>query len=153
MGLRGRHSLRRSEHTHMSATQPIIERDLPTRSVWFGAAAAAAAFSVDGLVNWVISWRTCYIGHGEFMGLHLGAVRWLLAAITLGFLCVAIAGGVTAFRNWKAIASEQDQHYRDAHGTVAFLSLLGVFLSVTLGMGIIWLGIPLIFLDICMRAN
>lgn len=138
----------------MSAAQPIVERDsVPTKSVWFGAFAAAVAFSLNGLVNWVISWRTCYIGHGEFVGLHLAAVRWLLAVITLGFLSVAIAGGITAFRNWKTIASQDDQHHGEAHSTAGFLSLLGIILSVTLSMGIIWLGIPLIFLDMCMRAN
>jgi len=72
MGVRGGHSLRDSEHTHMSAAQPIVERgSMPTKSVWFGAAAAAVAFSLNGLVNWVISWRTCYIGHGAFIGLRL----------------------------------------------------------------------------------
>lgn len=138
----------------MSAAQPIVERgSVPTKSVWFGAAAAAVAFSLNGLVNWLISWRTCYIGHGEFIGLRLGGVRWLLAAITLGFLCVAIAGGIIAFRNWRAIASQEDQRFAEAHSTAGFLSLLGIVLSVTLGMGIIWLGIPLVFLNSCMRAN
>jgi hypothetical protein len=34
-----------------------------------------------------------------------------------------------------------------------FIALLGVIVTVTLGMGILWLAIPPLFLDICWRAR
>ena len=34
-----------------------------------------------------------------------------------------------------------------------FMALLGVIVSVTLGMGIIWLALPPLFLDLCWRAR
>jgi hypothetical protein len=34
-----------------------------------------------------------------------------------------------------------------------FMALLGVIVSVTLGMGMVWLALPPFFLDLCWRAK
>ena len=33
------------------------------------------------------------------------------------------------------------------------MALAGIFVSATLGLGIVWLGLPLFIIDLCVRAR
>jgi hypothetical protein len=138
----------------MNATAHPIDRPAvsPTR-LWFGLAAGAVAFSIDGLANWVISWRTCFIGNGHLGDLSSGGIRTLLAAITLSLLALSLAGGVVSYRNWKTLAAPDDLEHAEAHTPASFLALLGICVSAVLSVGICWIGVPLFLVDLCMRAR
>lgn len=131
-----------------SATQQIGRRKL-----WFGFAATLAAFSIDGYLAFVISWRTCFIGHGQFGALSVGGVRWLLVGITVGLFVLSLVGGLTSYGHWKQLSNEREMRHDEADGTAEFVSMVTVLCSVALTVGIIWISLPLIFVDICARAH
>lgn len=124
----------------------------PSR-LWFGVAASAASWITLGCLDILITWRACT--HQENFGVaaaHPG-VRILFGIVALVLLLVTIAAGLTSYRNWRALAGRS--HVLDAEAVERreFMALLGVIVSVTLGMGIIWLALPPLFLDICWRAR
>ncbi|HTU32955.1 MAG TPA: hypothetical protein VMF66_04040 [Candidatus Acidoferrum sp.] len=133
---------------NVSAAQNIRGRKL-----WFGLAATLAAFSIDGYLGFVITWRTCFIGHGQLGALSVEGVRWLLVAITVVLFAVSVIGGVTSYRHWKQVSNSNEMRHSESSGTTEFVAMLTVLCSVALSVGIVWLSLPLIFVDVCMRAH
>jgi hypothetical protein len=123
------------------------------RSLWFGATAAAIAWALHGAICAVISSQACLNGVGNLRSLSPAGVRWLLAGITLGFLAIAVIGGITSFRNWIQLAGQHDLVHAEGGGREQFMALGGIFVSAAFVIGIIWAGLPLIFLDICTKAR
>jgi hypothetical protein len=122
--------------------------------LWFGACAAAPALAIQGFACFLIAIQACKDGHvGDWGSLSAAGVRGVLGAVTAFLLAVAIAGGVVSFRNWQ-IVSEQ-QRVLEAEGRLreAFMALIGVFVSVSCAIGIIWTGIPSAFLNTCVTAR
>jgi hypothetical protein len=126
---------------------------IPPRRLWFGTAGAAVAWALHGTVCEIISAKACQNGIGSLGALSPFGVRWLLAGITLGFLAIAVAGGIISFRNWRHVAATNDLVHAESPQREQFMSLGGVFVSVAFVVGIIWAGLPLIFLDVCMKAR
>ncbi len=123
------------------------------RSLWFGTVAAAVAWALHGTVCEIIASKACQNGIGSLGSLSPLGVRWLLAGITLGFLGIAVIGGITSFKNWIHLAEHHDLIHAEGSGREQFMALGGIFVSLTFVIGIIWAGLPLIFLDICMKAR
>lgn len=123
------------------------------RSLWFGTTAAAIAWVLHGFVCEIISSQACQDGTGNWGPLSPLGVRWLLAGITLGFLAVAVAGGIVSFRNWRHLTESPDLVHAEGRRREQFMALGGIFVSAAFVIGIVWAGIPLIFLDICMKAR
>jgi hypothetical protein len=93
--------------------------------------------------------------HQESFGVpsaHPG-VRILFGVVALVLLLVTIAAGFTSYHNWRALSGGDRVLDAEAVERREFMALLGVIISVTLGMGIIWLALPPLFLDICWRAR
>jgi hypothetical protein len=122
-------------------------------SLWFGFAAAWLAFAADGFIGYIISWRTCFIGHGHLGALSMGGVRWLLAGITIVLFIVAASGGVHSYRNWRHVSQSKSFVEAEATGTAEFISMIGVLSSTFMSVGIIWISLPLIMIGVCMRAK
>ncbi len=122
-------------------------------SLWFGLALSGAAFAINGFLGFVISWRTCFIGHGQLGALSGEGVRWLLGGITAVLFVVAVFGWLHSYRNWRRVSKATNIAYADSSGTVEFVSVIGVLCSTFLGVGIIWFSIPLIFIDMCVRSH
>ena len=123
------------------------------RKLWFGLVTSAIAWVSVGCLDIVVNWRACM--HQEDYGIagpHLGA-RILIGALALAWLAITIAAGVTSYRNWKRLSAQQPILDAQAVERREFMALLGVIISVTLGMGIVWLALPPLFLDICWRAR
>ena len=139
----------------MSAQNPPIRytNRLPQRRLWFGTAAAAAAWALDGFVCFLISTQACKTGAGHLGPLGGPEVRILLGVITLIFLAIAVAGGFTSYSNWRSISEQRSLTHAEAVNREAFMSLIGVFLSVAFVIGIIWAGIPLIVTNVCINAR
>jgi hypothetical protein len=133
------------------ANKPADE--VSQRKLWFGLATSAFAWVSLGCLDIVVNWRACT--HQEDWGIagpHLGA-RVLIGALALAWLALAVGAGATSYRNWKRLSAQQPILTTQAVERREFMALLGVIISVTLGMGIVWLAIPPIFLDICWRAR
>jgi len=132
---------------------PHYSDRLPQKRLWFGTAAAAAAWAIQGFVCFLISTQACANGEGVLGPLSPAGVRVLLGCITTGLLAVAIWGGVTSFHNWRAISERRRLTQSEGYGREEFMSLIGVFVTFTLGVGIVWAGIPMILLGVCVNSR
>jgi hypothetical protein len=112
------------------------------RRLWFGLVAAPAAWTVQGLVGWFVGARIC-------TQMSIGSVRAVGGVVGLAALLCALAAIVVGRDNWRR-ASAQGPPAADR---VAFLSLGGLFVSVSFAIGIVWaLASPLV-LDACGAAR
>lgn len=76
-----------------------------------------------------------------------------MGAITPAALGIAIAAGLTSFRNWRTFSERRDLVRAEAGRRETFMALIGVFSTVIFVIGILWAGIPLIMLDVCVKAR
>jgi hypothetical protein len=125
---------------------------ISSRRLWFGFATSAVAWVSLGCIDILINWRACM--HQQEYGIpdpHPGA-RILIGAVALVLLVIALIAGFISYTNWRSL-SDQPLLGGEAVERPQFIALLGVIVTVTLGMGILWLAIPPLFLDICWRAR
>ena len=121
--------------------------------LWFGFAASAAAWTGLGIADILITWKACL--HQEQFGgpsAHPG-MRTLSFVITLLLLGTAIAAGTMSYRNWRRLSGEVRLWDAEGQGRQEFMALIGVFMSLTLGIGILWLGLPLLIIELCVRTR
>jgi hypothetical protein len=126
---------------------------VPPRRLWFGFAASAGSWLALGCLDIVITWRACM--HQENFGIPAShsSPRIAFAAVALALLVITIAAGIISYRNWRSLSTRRRALDAEAVDRREFMALLGVIISITLGAGIIWLGLPPFFLDICWRAR
>ncbi len=123
------------------------------RSFWFGVGGSAVSWIVLGCADVAITFIACT--HQESFGVagpHPNVIA-LFAAVTVVLLGTTIAAGVLSYRNWRKFSARPNVLDTLAVEHREFLALIGVIVSITLGMGIIWLALPPLFLDICWRAR
>lgn len=128
-------------------------RPVPSRRLWFGLLTTAVAWVSLGIVDIVIEWRTCMrYGQTAVPAGHVAARAWAFG-IALFLLLTAIAAGVTSYRNWRRLSEENSLMQSLATDRREFLAFIGIFVSVTLGMGIFWLSLPPLIITVCQRAK
>ncbi|MGC2448679.1 MAG: hypothetical protein WA477_13620 [Candidatus Sulfotelmatobacter sp.] len=121
--------------------------------LWFGFAGSAAAWIGLGLADLLITWQAC-LGQEQYGGGRLEpGFKLLYLVVTLALLIMAIVAGGVSLRNWRKLSG--DRHLADAEGRgrEEYMALIGVFISLTLGIGIIWLGLPIAMIELCVRAR
>jgi len=126
---------------------------LPPANLWFGFAGSVVAWILLGCSDIVITWRACM--HQENFGIpsEHPAVSWLFFAVTLLLLAVTVSAGVTSYRNWRWLSQQRQMLESLAVQRGEFMAVVGVIVSVTLSMGVVWLALPPLFLDLCWRAK
>ncbi|MGA3193853.1 MAG: hypothetical protein ABSD39_02525 [Terriglobales bacterium] len=128
--------------------QPIS----PAR-LWFGFAGSAGSWIALGILDLLITWQAC-LGKEQYGGAHFEpGVKVIYLVVTLVLLITAISAGGVSFRNWRELSRGENLVNAEARGREEYMALIGVFVSFTLGIGIIWLGIPLAMIDLCVRAR
>jgi hypothetical protein len=60
---------------------------------------------------------------------------------------------IPAYRSWRALSGEQELLRAEGRERREFMSLSGLFISVTLGFGFLWMCLPLFLLQMCARAR
>ena len=121
--------------------------------LWFGLATPAAAWVSLGCMDILITWRLC-MEPEQFGGSAMHpAVRLLYIAIAAALLVLGVAAGIVSYRNWRALSGGREFLEAKATDRREFMALLGVFVSVTLGMGMLWLAVPPFIIQICTRAK
>jgi divalent metal cation (Fe/Co/Zn/Cd) transporter len=126
---------------------------VPSGRLWFGLAASAAAWASLGVLDIMITWLACV--HEEEFGnamKHPGATAAYIA-VALALFAVVITAGILSYRNWRAISQRNAILNASATDRREFMALLGVFISITLGMGVLWLAIPPFVIQLCLRAK
>jgi hypothetical protein len=64
-----------------------------------------------------------------------------------------VVAGTTSYRNWRALSQQREILQATATERREFMALLGVFVSITLGMGVLWLSIPPLVFELCVRVK
>lgn len=137
----------------MATDRRVSVTPVEPRRLWFGFAGSAASWIVLGSLDLLITWRACM--HQEDFGIPNAhpTVRILFVILTLALLVITLAAGFTSYRNWQSLSGHTRVLDAEAVERREFMALLGVIISITLGMGIIWLALPPLFLDLCWRAR
>lgn len=137
----------------MNTRANLPECDIPPKRLWFGFSGAAVAWIIAGVADAWLAWVAC-MGHEAGSGVFSAVgLRVLLGVITFGLLAMATAGGLVSFRNWRRLSQSSEFMEAEGRGRQQFMALVGVFISVSLGIGIIWFAIPIYILGICVRAR
>jgi hypothetical protein len=137
----------------MSANGNFPAKSVRPARLWFGLSASAVAWILLGCLDIFITFAACT--HQDQFGVpgdHPGVAEICLALAIL-LLAVTVAAGVTSYRNWRALSQRAHIIETQAVDRGEFMALLGVIVSVTLGMGIVWLALPPLFIDLCWRAK
>jgi hypothetical protein len=126
---------------------------VPARNLWFGFSAAAAAWLTLGFIDLMIVWQVC--GYAEEYGVNeVHSVARVAAFVISGVLfLVALAGGLVSHRNFQALSPDKGLLETVANDRREFMATVGVIVSITLGVGIVWLTIPLLMVQLCVRAK
>jgi hypothetical protein len=137
----------------MNTRTNVPGSDVPPNRLWFGFSGAALAWIIAGLVDAWLAWVAC-MGHEADSGVFTSfGMRVLLGVVTFGLLAVATAGGLISFRNWRRLSDSHEFIEAEGRGRKQFMALVGVFISVSLGIGIVWFALPIYILGICVRAR
>jgi hypothetical protein len=136
----------------MVADAQEITEVRPAR-LWFGLTGSAAAWLVLGFIDLLIVWLECaYEEQYMEVEAHPGA---RMACFILAVISLAVAGtaGVTSFRNWLRLSPNHRLLDARADGRPEFMAFVGIVISITLGMGIVWLSLPPLIIGFCARAK
>lgn len=131
----------------------IVAAKVHSRSLWFGFAGSVLSWVILGCLDILITWKACT--HQEDFGVpRSGSSETAMYVIlTLLLFAITLAAGVTSYRNWRSLSSGPDMIEAEAIDRQEFMALLGVIVSVTLGVSICWFALPPLLLDLCWRAR
>jgi hypothetical protein len=121
--------------------------------LWLQVAGSGIAWFGLGAADMVITWRACV--HEEQFGgpsSHPGALVLYFVAWTALFGLASLAGTMS-YRSWRNLAGERELLSAEGRERKEFMSLAGLFISLTLGIGMVWLCLPLFILQMCARAR
>lgn len=104
-------------------------------TLWFGLFGAAAAWSVQTLVNYVVAAHTCYPKLYPLDTPTIGpaALWWVTVIVSLVMLVVGVLGALAAVRSWSVTRHETGGHTQWALDTGAgrtrFMATAGLVTS------------------------
>jgi len=129
------------------ASSPVSRRRL-----WFGFMASAIAWAAAGWLDVMVVWACA---HREDFGIPPAhpIARIVFGLLAVVLLIVSLCSGMVSYRNWQRLSAPQPFLDAQAVERREFMAVLGVIIALTLGMGIVWLSLPTIFLDFCWRAR
>lgn len=136
------------------ATDVVIHpQAVSSTKLWFGLAGSVVAWLILGFLDLLIVWQAC--GYASLYGVDKARAyaRVLSFAITLILFVVAFAAGATSYRNWRMLSHQRRFLEASATDRREFMAVLGVIISVTLGMSIVWLSLPPLLIELCVRAK
>jgi hypothetical protein len=123
------------------------------RRLWFEFAASAAGWLCLGCLDMVIAWRACV--HQEQFGApssHPWA-RILYFVLWIILFGLATLAGSLSYRTWRTLSGTEELMRAEGRERREFMSLSGLFISITLGIGFLWMCLPLFMLQMCARVR
>jgi hypothetical protein len=118
-----------------------------------GFAGPAFAWVLLGCFDITVTWRACIMQEEWGVPQHPTTATALYLAGALVLLACTIYAGLTSYRNWRRFATMPDLVEAKAVDRHEFMAAAGVLVAITMGMGIVWLALPPLFLDLCWRAR
>ena len=125
----------------------------PSHRLWFGVVVSGTAWFAVGIAEMFITWRACL--HNEQFG-NASAHSWdMVAAYVVSFFLLGLVAtaGLLSYRIWRRLSTQRSLVEAEGRGHHEFIALVGVFFSVTLGAGMVWMCIPLFILRLCARVR
>jgi hypothetical protein len=123
------------------------------RRLWFGTITAAVAWALVGMIDIVITWRSCMVqADYGIPAAHPGS-RILYGSVAALFLLVSVYAGYQSYRTLQYLSSGSKLAETKAVQRKEFMAFAGLVVTVTMGMGLFWLVLPPFFLDFCWRAR
>jgi hypothetical protein len=83
--------------------QPLKRR----RTLWFGVLGGALAWLIHLMGAYVIAEFGCVSGYGHHLVLGLSVVAWMVVALTVAMLLVALAAALVGYRSLQPLANDQ----------------------------------------------
>lgn len=121
--------------------------------LWFGFAGSVAAWIALFIADLLLAWKMCTALPDGVDVLSLGWAIYLFAALTVILLAVTIAAGIVSFGTFQRLSNHVSLAHTEATGREEFMAVGGMFISLILSLGIVWLGIPLFIIKLCLRAR
>jgi hypothetical protein len=149
------------EHHAIPGHPPPTELDDPrgqeprieNRRLWFGFVTSAVCWTALGCLDILITWRACIYQEDYGLPSHPTSATVLYLTASVLLLALTIAAGVISYRNWQVLSRSHDLLQSPAVERSEFMAVLGVIISITLGVGIVLLALPPFFLSLCWRAR
>lgn len=137
----------------MTAESTTRDQAVPTSKLWFGVVGSAVAWFGLGLADMFITWRAC-VHEEQFGGAssHPGA-RILYFVAGLSLLALTAIAGIMSYRYWHRLSGLTALLNAEAYERKEFMALAGLFISFTLGAGIVWLCLPVFIIEMCLRVR
>lgn len=128
-------------------------RSVRPARLWFGLSAAAVSWALLGCLDIFITFSACT--HKDQFGIpgDHPSVTGICFGLAILLLAITIAAGIVSYRNWRTLSRQQRLLDTLAVDRGEFMAVLGVIVSITLGMGIVWLALPPLFIELCWRAK
>ena len=106
-----------------------------------------------GIAEMFITWRACL--HNEEFGNASSHPAAMIAAyiVTFALIVLVAVAGFVSYLNWRRLSTQPSILQAEGRSRREFIALLGVYISLTLGAGMIWMGIPLFILRLCARVR
>lgn len=139
------------------STEPDLKlregKPVGPKRLWFGAITAAVAWTLLGIADIVIVWRSCMVQADYGIPAPHPGSRILYGSLAVVMLALSIYAGYMSYRTFQYLTNGHKVLDAQAVPRKEFLAYAGLVVTVTMGMGILWLGLPPIFLDLCWRAR
>jgi hypothetical protein len=140
----------------MSTLQPAASDSTESHHdlrLWHEFGSSVIAWLSLNCLNSVVAWRSCV--HQEQLGNpspHPGA-RLLYFLLWIAFFGLASLTGAQSYRTWRRLSGASDLLSAEGRERKEYMSLCGLFISVTLGIGFLWLSLPLFMIQMCLRTR
>lgn len=136
------------------ASEPTT-RPVPVRPVrvWLGIVVSGAAWFLVGIAEMFITWRACL--HNEQFGNASSHPSATAASFVVSFLLLGLvaAAGFISYYEWRRLSTQRNLLEAEGRGRHEYLALIGIFFSITLGVGMVWMSLPLFILRLCARMR
>jgi len=121
--------------------------------LWLGVVTAGAAWFALGIAEMFITWRACM--HNEQFGNSIGNGAAMGASFVVSFLLLGLvaAAGFASWIAWRKASAQRSLVEAEGRTMQEFLPLVGVFFCLTLGVGMVWMTLPLFILRLCARVR
>lgn len=114
---------------------------------WFSLWGAACSWIALGMSGSLITWRACL--HDEQSGgatAHPGMTD-LNIALFLLLLVLSLFAGYLSYQTWQRLNGNGNIFASESTGREEYMAMIGVLITTLMGVGILWMGIPLFILS------
>ena len=123
------------------------------KRLWYGFSGAALTWALAGFLDTTLAWYCCFGGELRSGIFTPTWIRVVLGCITFGLLALTVSTGYTSYKNWRHFSDEATILDAETRGREQFMGATGAFMSLALGIGIVWFSMVVYLISICQRIR